>query len=487
MRLARDFLVLPAALCLAACGEINARVFEDAGVESEDARVGAEDASAPEAQDAGQGVDAQSAEPPDAETAVADAEQAPPDAATPAGPDAQAPVVGPILYPADRTQSPITESVAQNLRRIAAIAPRTENVFAKVGASNTVNTNHLHCFAGANVDLDGRGELQPALDFFKAGAAAGTTPFNRTSLAATVGWSAWAALAGTPNPLAQETAAITPRYASILFGTNDIQARDVDRYGQNLLDIADQLIAEGTVPLFTDAPPRDDDAAADAWVPRYAAVMRAVAQARQVPFVDLRRELLDLPDHGIGSDGLHLNVYLPSGSARGCVLTAAGLDYGHNMRNLLTLTALARARDAVEGKPAPDGTAPVLAGKGDLAEPFVIASLPFTDYRDTSKGGFSRIDQYTGCTTTNEGGPEFLYKLVLAKATNLRAFVISLDGCDVDIHLLGAAADAASCIARNDKLINQTLQPGTYFLSLDTYVASGVPKPGAYLLVVMAE
>jgi hypothetical protein len=479
-------LILPAILWLSACGEINAREAWDGGDELQDASQPGDAELL--AEDAGQGgEDGQVSIPADASTEPApDAAQLPEDASLPAGPDAAAPLL-PALYPGDRTQSPITESVAQNLRRIAAIAPRTENVFAKVGASNTVNTNHLHCFAGSNVDLDGRTELQPALDFFKAGDAAGTTPFNRASLAATVGWSAWAALSGSPNPLAQETAAIQPRYASILFGTNDIQSRDVDRYGQNLFDIADQLIAEGTVPIFTDAPPRDDDAAADAWVPRYAAVMRGVAQARQVPFVDLQRELLNLPAHGIGSDGLHLNVYVPSGSARGCLLTAAGLDYGHNMRNLITLTALSRAKDALDGKPAPDATAATLAGKGDLADPFVIESLPFTDVRDTSKGGFSRIDQYTGCSTADESGNEFLYKLVLTQATNLRAFVISLNGCDVDIHLLGAAADAASCIARNDKLVTQTLQAGTYFLSLDTYVSSGVPKPGEYLVVVMAE
>ena len=39
-------------------------------------------------------------------------------------------------------------------------------------------------------------------------------------------------------------------------------------------------------------------------------------------------------------DNLHLNVYAPTGAARGCVFTAAGLQYGHNVRNLLTLQAL---------------------------------------------------------------------------------------------------------------------------------------------------
>src|SRR5262245_50386931 len=62
----------------------------------------------------------------------------------------------PVLYTDDRTLSPATEALAAHWRSIAGRKARTEDVFAKIGASNTVNTNFLHCFAGSNVDLDGR-------------------------------------------------------------------------------------------------------------------------------------------------------------------------------------------------------------------------------------------------------------------------------------------------------------------------------------------
>lgn len=464
-------LALAAVLSVAAaCGEPTPGESPDSGIEAADA------ALASDASDASAGGDAAA---PGIDAAAPGA-----DAAAP-GPDAARP---PALYPADRTQSPLTAEVAANLRTIAARGARAEDVFAKVGDSNTVNTNYFACFAGANVDLAGRSTLQPALTFFEAGLAGTTTPFDRVSLAATVGWSAWAVLAGSPSPLAKETTAVQPRYATVMFGTNDIQARDVYRYGENLFDVADQLIAGGTIPIFSAIPPRDDDAAADLWVPRYNAVARGIAQSRQVPFVDLHRELLPLPSHGLGADGLHLNVYLSSGAARGCVLTSAGLQYGHNVRNLVTLTALARARDAVAGQPAPDGPAAGLAGEGRLADPFVIPSLPFTDVRDTSQGGFSRLSQYSGCASgADESGREFLYKLVLTRTTNLRAFVIDRGGADIDVHLLGSAADAASCIERHDQVIARSVAAGTYYLSLDTYVSAGAPLAGEYLLVVLED
>lgn len=272
-----------------------------------------------------------------------------------------------LVYPVGRLHSPLTPEVAAHLRAVAARGPTLKaDVFAKVGDSNTVNTNYLACFAGANVDLDGRAALQPTLQAFRAGVAGSTTPFNRVSQAATVGWSAGAALAGAPSPLDAEVAAVSPRFATVMFGTNDVGFQDPYAFGRNLFAIADRLLAQGVVPVFTAVPRRLDSAAADAWVPRYNLVARGVAQARRFPFVDLHQALEAVPSHGLGGDGVHLNVYAPSG-ARGCVLTAQGLGYGHNTRNLLSLEALARARGAVLGEAAPDATGPVRTGDGTVA------------------------------------------------------------------------------------------------------------------------
>ena len=117
-----------------------------------------------------------------------------PDAGLDAGADGGAPDAGDagptvVVYPTGRTQSPMTSAVAAGLRASAARgAAQQNNVFAKVGDSHTVSTNYLACFAGANVELAGRTPLQPTIDLFKQGVAGTTTPFNRVSLAAGVGW-----------------------------------------------------------------------------------------------------------------------------------------------------------------------------------------------------------------------------------------------------------------------------------------------------------
>lgn len=425
---------------------------------------------------------------PDAMTrtdAVADA------AADASGADAGV-MTGAVLYPATRTQSPISADIASNLRAIASRgAGLRADVFAKVGASNTVNTNFLHCFGGTNVDLAGRTQFQGTLDAFRRGDAAGTNPFQRVSLAATVGWSAWSALAGTPSPLQREVDTIRPRYALVMFGTNDIQSRDIYRYGANLLDIADTLARQGVIALFSSVPPRDDSADADLWVPRYNAVARGVAQVRRLPFIDLHRELVPLPRHGLGPDGIHMNVYTTaSGAARGCVFTAEGLRYGFNARNVITLEALQRATDVIErGRAAPDADAARLAGEGTPASPFVVATLPFADARDTARGGVRQIARYPGCASNaDESGAEFYYRVMVDRPTRVRATVITRGTVDIDVHLVRGGLTGDQCVQRDDRVIVADLPAGASFFVLDTYVSSSAGlRAGEYLFVVTPE
>lgn len=409
------------------------------------------------------------------------------DAAADTGDSGPPPTNQPAVYASDRTLSPITPWVADRLQDIASAGPGlSDDVFAKLGASNTVNPNHLHCFAGPDVDLDGRDALRPTVDYFLGGDAAGSNPYERDSLATTVGWSAYKVLEGAFSPLDQEVAALSPRYGLVHFGTNDIQLRNIHLYAENLLDIADELISDGIIPVFTSLPPRDDDAEADAWVPRYNAVMRGVAQARQVPFIDLHRELVTLPDHGLGGDGIHLNVYRPSG-ARGCVFDSAGLQYGHNVRNLLTLQMLDRARGALDGD-ASDASAPALSGEGTTSDAFVVQRFPFTDLRDTSTGGQRLYDRYDGCDAAqDESGAEYVYQVEVDSRTTLRAFVLDRGEVDIDLHLLDDSAETAGCINRAHKSITATVDPGVYYFVLDTFVASGDEKAGEYLFAVLEE
>lgn len=394
-------------------------------------------------------------------------------------------LVGRIAYTNDRKLSPVNQEVVAHLQAIAAMnSTRAEDVVIKVGASNTVNAGYLQCFAGNNVNLDGRVHLDAGLAFFRGGTVDGGSALTRTSLCATVGWSAQAAIAGDPTPLQQEIDAANPRYATVMFGTNDVGFMNPDLYGRSLMTIVDTLSMQGIVPILTTVPRRDDSASADAWVLRYNLIQRAVAQTRKIPLIDLHRELETVTAHGLGGDGIHLNSYVSAANA--CVLTAAGLDSGHNVRNLATLETLDRAWRAVEFGAVADTTTTRILGSGLPGDEVVIDALPFVDSRDTRVEGAANLPSYPGCTNTNESGPEVLYKLTLTQETNLRAFVISLGTADIDVHLL-IAPNGTDCLARNDKVITRTLQPGTYWLSLDTYESSTAVLPGEYLLVVMAD
>lgn len=388
-----------------------------------------------------------------------------------------------LVYPTDRTHSPLTEEVAVRLRTVARRAPwRRGDVFVKVGDSNTVNPGHLECLASGPTDLLEDAALEGALRHFRAGRVDGGTPFERASLAAAVGWTADDALAGVPSPLQQELDAAQPRFASVMFGTNDVGAADPHAFGRHLFTLVDTLTRQGVVPLLSTVPPRSDDAAADAWVTRYNLVVRGVAQARRVPLVDLHRELLALPGYGLGPDGIHLSTG-PGG--RGGALADAS---GHGVRNRLTLAALARAWDAVEGRAVPDEAAPRRLGSGRPGDEVVVDTLPFVDVRDTRVDGEARLARYPGCGTgIHEGGREVLYRLELPAATTVRVFVVAVGAADVDVHLLSAPDSGEACVERGDRGFVRALPAGTWWLSVDTYQAPAGPRAGEYLLGVLAE
>jgi hypothetical protein len=395
----------------------------------------------------------------------------------------------PPRYPLDRTHSPLTAGIARHLREIARRGPEMhDDVFAKVGDSITVSTRFLHCFAGSSVDLAGRDELRPALELFRGGDAAGTNPFQRASLTATGGWSSTSAVAGDPSPLEREVAAISPRFAVVMFGTNDVTSRTLWQFAQAMTTLVDSLLARGVIPALSSIPPRDDNPAYDQLVPHFNAVIRGLAQGRQIPFMDYHRELLPLPSHGLASDGVHPNSYVVDGFARPCVLTAEGLRFGYNKRNLLALTALARMSSALRGEPAPDEPPAPLEGDGTAGRPFEIDTLPFADLRDTSRAESRVIDRYPGCgAAQDESGPEVFYRLVVRTPVTVRARVFDGPSVDVDLHLLSAPSGEA-CVRRHDREIVATLAPGTHYFALDTFAgADGVPRAGEFLFTLVPE
>jgi hypothetical protein len=415
-------------------------------------------------------------EPPD--TAIADAGDAP-------TPD----VSHAALYPPDQIHSPLTPSVVARLSAVHAMDPAlSDDVFMKAGASTTVSSANLGCFAGDKVALGEYSALQPTLDFFLAGDADGGDPFSRDTLAAEVGVSASWAIAGNPSPLEQEYLALSPAFAFVHYGTNDMGMATTYEsalwgFGENLWTLTNELIGWGVIPVLITIGRRLDDDAADAWVDTYNTVIAGVAQGLQVPLLNANLAYASLPNYGMASDGIHSSIF-PGGA---CQLTDAGLEYGMNMRNAQSLVALDRLRRAVLLGQALDAPGSPLVGVGTLADPLQVPSLPFTDLRSTTEGA-TGFDTYPGCNATqDEAGPEVVYRLELTAHTSLRATVHDLGAVDVDLHVLDWTGSPDGCLARAHRLIDLALPPGSYYVVLDTFVSGGVPKSGEYLLTLEAR
>lgn len=408
-------------------------------------------------------------------------EAAPPDAAPPPAP---------ALYPSDRTHSPISQWVVDRLSEILAHNPgSSRDVFMKVGDSISASNSFLHCFAGTNVDLGTNGALQPTLDLYRGATVQGSTPFDRYSLCVESGRTAYWAMTSSPTPLSQELNAANASVGVVMFGTNDIgwfgddHLHTLDWYHGYMFDLVDAMIAGGVIPILSTIPPRDDNGSHNAWVPTFNAVIRAMAQGRQIPLIDFHRELVPLPDHGLSSDGVHPNV---SGSGA-CSLSADGLTKGYNVRNWITLTALDRVRRAVLAQEGPlDNGAPTLAGAGTVASPYLITGSPFVDVRNTTQSTSKSLGVYDGCgSAADETGPEVVYRLEVNSPVRIRGVVLDRGNVDIDIHLLDATATTAGCLARNDALLEADLAPGVYHVVLDTYVDNGTALGGEYVFALL--
>jgi lysophospholipase L1-like esterase len=394
---------------------------------------------------------------------------------------------GPAFYPADRTHSPITPFVADALRDAMDLDNGRPDVFAKVGDSLTDSSSALACFAGDSVALGDHGDLEGSWLHFLDGDAAGSTPFDRWSLAAEGGMTANWAISGAPSPLDQEISAISPSIALVQYGTNDMgmgttHASAMWGYYEDMVALVDTCLDHGIVPVLMTIPHRGDYQTADWWVLSYNDVIRGLAQSRQVPFVDLHRELDVIPGHGLTGDGVHMD----SAGAGPCALTADGLQHGNNVRNLLWLEALDRVAAAVlHGVESLDEAEPLLAGGGSPDEPFEIPQLPFADLRDTTASAHSNLALYSGCESdSDESGPEYLYRLEVTESVRVRAIVLDLDGVDIDIHLLDHTASEEGCLQRDHHLVEGTLQPGTYHFALDSWNDGESAMAGEYLFVV---
>ena len=113
-------------------------------------------------------------------------------------------------------------------------------------------------------------------------------------------------------------------------------------------------------------------------------------------------------------------------------------------------------------------------------------SLPYsyTDARNTENSNSYHFDSYPP-NTLDESGPEFIYGFTVNESVYFSADIVTPEpeGVDIDVHLLSSLEPAL--IQRGHHGVSALLQPGTYYLSLDTYVSGEGEQLGDYILNVL--
>jgi hypothetical protein len=114
----------------------------------------------------------------------------------------------------------------------------------------------------------------------------------------------------------------------------------------------------------------------------------------------------------------------------------------------------------------------------------VIDALPFAIASDTHLDGESTWDRYACASETREDGPEHVYAVTVDAVGILGARVTAAEGVDVDVHIL-SSPDPSACLARGDRSANALVDPGTYYIAVDSWTdASGTIYAGRYDLNV---
>ena len=125
---------------------------------------------------------------------------------------------------------------------------------------------------------------------------------------------------------------------------------------------------------------------------------------------------------------------------------------------------------------------------GTIDHPFIIpvagSRVEYSDARDTSDSPSDIVDSYPP-NELDESGPEFFYvfRLELPMTVSASIDFPEPEGTDIDLHIL-SSFEPLELVARDHYSLLANLEPGIYYLVMDTYVSDGVEMPGPYDLRV---
>jgi LysM repeat protein len=222
------------------------------------------------------------------------------------------------------------------------------NVFALVGDSNTQNPAFLQPLDQGYYSLGDYGYLEDTVKFFH-----GSFARSQSSPAAVGGFNTTKVLdpanaGGGCNPgempLACEYRITRPSVALILLGTGDQHTWQgfEGRYRQ----IIEYTINQGVIPVLItkgdDLETRDNSAP----LGYINGIIARLSREYDVPLLDLRQAVSNLPNRGFNGDGFHYNAPPDNKS---CFFSGDSMRYGYTIRNLTALQMLDALRRQVVG------------------------------------------------------------------------------------------------------------------------------------------
>ncbi len=144
------------------------------------------------------------------------------------------------------------------------------------------------------------------------------------------------------------------------------------------------------------------------------------------------------------------------------------------------------ARTEPDAELEPDAEPDPGCAEGTACNPIVVDALPFVHEGNTATAPAADWDFYGCAPDTDEGGGEVVYVLDLIEPGTLSVALDDApgDGLDVDVHLLDAL-DPDACLARDNIRLDRPLEPGRYYIVVDTWVnGAGEALSGPYRLEV---
>ena len=127
---------------------------------------------------------------------------------------------------------------------------------------------------------------------------------------------------------------------------------------------------------------------------------------------------------------------------------------------------------------------------GTWTDPISPSYLPLVDESNTSFSSTDSWNYYDCAPSTNESGPEIIYKFTAAHPGEFRARLEDPSGVDIDIHLLQNPIESggvvSGCLGRAHEYLEVSgLSAGEYYVVADTWTnSSGIPLDGSYRLAI---